>query len=170
MRTSDKQKEQIDTAVAKFFFASNIAFNAAATQQYKDMMEALRPGYKPPDRSALSGRLLDSVAEEVEDKFAMQLRASHSSVTLLQDGWSSVRNDPVIATSIYTGEKTFLLNAVDCQSITNIFKMNKTLLIFLLVVTPTYGDNIKGKYFPNLGLMIEPSTYAVHPSSYLYHI
>ncbi|GLV46483.1 hypothetical protein CBL_20812 [Carabus blaptoides fortunei] len=46
--------------------------------------------------------------------------------------------------------------------------LNKTFLVLLLILTPTYGDDIKGKYFPSLGLMVEPSTYAVHPLSHTY--
>ena len=34
-------------------------------------------------------------------------------VTLVQDDWSYIHNNPVIATSIYTGSKTYFLNAVD---------------------------------------------------------
>ena len=34
-------------------------------------------------------------------------------MTLIQDGWSDIYNNSVIATTIHTGSKTYLLNAVD---------------------------------------------------------
>ena len=34
-------------------------------------------------------------------------------MTLIQDGWSDIHNNPVIATAIHTGSKTYFLNAVD---------------------------------------------------------
>ena len=37
-------------------------------------------------------------------------------VTLVQDGWSNIHNNPVIATSIHTGTKTYFLNAVNTGS------------------------------------------------------
>ena len=32
---------------------------------------------------------------------------------MIQDGWSDIHNNPVIATSIHTGSETYFLNAVD---------------------------------------------------------
>ena len=34
-------------------------------------------------------------------------------MTLIQDGWSDIHNNPVIATAIHTGSKTYFLSAVD---------------------------------------------------------
>lgn len=39
-----------------------------------------------------------------------------ATITLCLDGWSSVRNDPIIASSIHTGSKAYLLNAKDSEA------------------------------------------------------
>lgn len=116
IKTTHKQKEHLDYVIAKFFYANNIAFNVASSKQYKEMIEALRPGYAGPDRFALAGTLLDKVADEVDNEIKMQLGNELSSITLVQDGWSNIKNDPIIATSIHTGQGSFLLNAKDCES------------------------------------------------------
>lgn len=51
-----------------------------------------------------------------------QLTVTASTITLLQDGWSSIKNHPIVASSIHTGttisnkHKTFLLSTKDCGS------------------------------------------------------
>lgn len=57
IKTTEKQKEELDYFVAKFFYANNIPFNAASSKSYSEMMSALRPGYKGPDRKKLAGTL-----------------------------------------------------------------------------------------------------------------
>lgn len=116
IKTTHKQKEHLDYVIAKFFYANNIAFNVASSKQYKEMIEALRPGYAGPDRFALAGTLLDKVADEVDNEIKMQLANELSSITLVQDGWSNIKNDPIIPNSIHTEQGSFLLNAKDCES------------------------------------------------------
>lgn len=43
IKTTERQKSILDLKVAKFFYANNIAFNAANSKEYKEMLEALRP-------------------------------------------------------------------------------------------------------------------------------
>ena len=110
--TTDNQKSDLDLKIAKFFYGNNIAFNAANSVEYKDMIMTLRPGYSGPSSSALAGNLLDEFSVDVDNSIKKQLEEI-SSVTLLLDGWSNVQNDPVIATCIHTGSTSFFINAVD---------------------------------------------------------
>lgn len=116
--TTPEKKLLIDEEVAKFFYANAISFNAADSAAYSTMFSVTRPGYKPPNRKQLSGPLLDKVEESVSKQLANQLK--ECTITLIQDGWSSIKNDPIIASSIHTGTvvgpQTFLLNTVDCSS------------------------------------------------------
>jgi len=41
-------------AVAKFFFANAISFNASSSLYYTEMFDAIRPGYRPPIRKQLA--------------------------------------------------------------------------------------------------------------------
>ena len=78
------------------------------------MISLLWPGYSPPNRIDLAGNLLNSVFEQINEQIVADTR--RKDVTLVQDGWSDIHNNPVIATSIHTGSKTYFLNAVDTGS------------------------------------------------------
>lgn len=116
--TTPVKKQQIDEEVAKFFYANAISFNAANSESFKSMIAVTRPGYKPPNRKQLAGPLLDNAEESVSKQLSEQLK--NCTITLVQDGWSSIKNDPIIASSIHTGTviglQTFLLNTVYCSS------------------------------------------------------
>nr|XP_047145379.1 uncharacterized protein LOC124818466 [Hydra vulgaris] len=114
IKTTAAQKEILDMKMARYFYANNIPFNTSSSKTFKEKVEALRPGYKPPNPESLGGSLLNKVSEEVDTELKLELQHSNCCITLLQDGWSSVRNDPILASSIHTGSKAFLLEAVDC--------------------------------------------------------
>ena len=71
----------------------------------------LWPGYTPPDRKALSGRLLDWVFDTLSDGVAEELDSKE--VTLVQDGWSDSHNQPEIVSCIHTGKKSYFVTAED---------------------------------------------------------
>ena len=96
--TSKADKEEIDLCVAEFFYACNIAFNAAEHPKFLAMCEALRAGYKPPTRKAIGGVLLDKVHTKLQT--SMKDKLQDKTVTMQQDGWSTPSNEPVISTSV----------------------------------------------------------------------
>lgn len=118
--TTPAKKKVLDMAVTKFFFANAISFNASSSLHYTEMFDAIRPGYRPPNRKQLADTLLTDAAADVTNE--MQKQLTTCAITFLQDGWSSIRNDPIIASSIHTGtlvntkHKTFLLSTKDCGS------------------------------------------------------
>lgn len=116
IKTTNHQKSDLDLKVAKFFYANNIAFNAASSNEYKEMMKALRPGYSGPSSADLSGKLLEEASTEVDDTIKKEIQDQGNSFTLLLDGWTNVKNEAVICTSVHTGKTTFFLNATDCES------------------------------------------------------
>ena len=69
-------------------------------------LSSLRPGYQPPSRQAVSSKLLD----KCHDKYQaiMKQLLNNMTVTMKQDGWSSCKNDPVIATSVVSAGKATL--------------------------------------------------------------
>ena len=89
-----------------FFYANNIAFNAANSKEYQEMIEALRPGYHGPSSEQIGGKLLDLASDKVDAGMASQM--GKDAITLIQNGRSSVSNDPIMAASIHTGTKSFL--------------------------------------------------------------
>lgn len=114
VKTTEEQKRSIDKAVSMFFYAANIPFNVAELDNFKHMIQILRPGYKPPSAKDISGRLLDAAVQQVDVELEQKVR--NCSLTLTLDGWSSVKNDPIQAITIHTGIESFLLQAYDAGS------------------------------------------------------
>lgn len=115
VKTSSSEKEELDMKIASFFYANSIPFNAANSKQYQDMVSSLRPGYRGPSSDQIGGRLLDKMNCHIDTELAEQLGNSHNSIlTIIMDGWSSVRNDPISATSLHTGSNCFLMETTDC--------------------------------------------------------
>lgn len=113
-KTSPALKDSLDDKVARFFYSCNIPFSAVDHPSFQDLAESLRPGYKPPTRKALAGSLLDSVFDKLHGDVTQELEGKV--VTLVEDGWSTVHNDPVVATSLATGGKSYFLDAHDTGS------------------------------------------------------
>ena len=111
IRTDSAAASQLDLQIARFFYACNIPFNVAEHKEFKSMISLLRPCYSPPNRKELSGQLLNKVHDQINEHIIEQTR--DKDVTLIQDGWSDIHNNPVIATAIHTSSKTYFLSAVD---------------------------------------------------------
>ena len=101
----------MDILIGKFFFAKNLQFQAADSVHFKKLIKDLRPGYSPPDRKTLSGKILTNVYNELTQQAKNVL--SGSKVTLCLDGWSNINNDPIIASSIQYRDKVYLVNSID---------------------------------------------------------
>lgn len=115
IKTTNLQKCNLDLKVAKFFYSNNIAFNAASSNEYREMMKSLRPGYFGPSSADLSGKLLEEASSEVDDLIKKEIQGHANSFTLIMDGWTNVKNEAIIATTIHTGNTSFFLNATDCK-------------------------------------------------------
>ena len=61
VRTSVEISDKIDMQLARFFFSANIAFKNVENKHFMKLLEALRPGYQPPNRKRLASILLDKV-------------------------------------------------------------------------------------------------------------
>ena len=60
---------------------------------------------------------------------------NRSTITLIQDGWSSVRNDPIIAHSIHNGKTPYLISAIESENYEqdlSVITLNCTILITLI--------------------------------------
>lgn len=77
------------------------------------MIATLRPGYDHclPTRKQLAGNLLDDIMEDATRETKEVLK--DKSVTLIQDGWSNIHNQPVIANCLSDGKNIYFLSAVD---------------------------------------------------------
>ena len=113
-KTSAETKDSLDLLVAKYFLSTNTAFKNVENSHFINLMENLRPGYKPPNRKQLAGPLLHRVYEEVMGKIKAELNMNNPSpLVLMQDGWSNTKNEPIIAHSIHNGIVPTLLSIVE---------------------------------------------------------
>jgi len=110
-KTSTEAKNQLDMAISRFFYGCNIPFAVADHELFRKMIATLRPGYQPPTRKTLADKLLDNVSTELQT--SMQKELEHKDVTLVEDGWSNVHNDPVTATCVHVNGKSYFVKATD---------------------------------------------------------
>lgn len=126
VKTSKGTAESLDLLVAKFFYATNIAFTAVEHQTFKELISTLRPGYSPPSRKALAGELLDKVSAEVLSRTKKCIEGKQ--VTLVEDGWSNIHNDPVIATCLHSEGRSFFLDSIEAKTNTKNAEYHKGIL------------------------------------------
>lgn len=85
------------------------------------MISALRPNYAPQSRLDLAQELLNEVHEEIDNNMNADIsrmkNTNNRPLVLMQDGWSNLHNDPILASSVSTGKETYLLKAKDCETV-----------------------------------------------------
>lgn len=104
-------KEKVDVHVAQFIYGSNLPFTIVEQPTFLALLKALRPGYKPPSCKTLAGPLLDKVHEKLSANVRSNLNGGVC--CLIEDGWSNIRNEPVLATFLQFNGTTYFLRAVD---------------------------------------------------------
>lgn len=113
-KTDQATTELLHMELAKLFFGCNIPFTVIEHPLFLSFMRVARPGYVPPNRKQLADKYLDKVHEGLQTTMAEQLQGKV--VTLVEDGWSNIRNEPVIATCVQTHDKTYFIDATDTGS------------------------------------------------------
>ncbi|XP_073493834.1 uncharacterized protein [Phyllobates terribilis] len=112
IRTSRLEKELIDEKIAQFIYAMNSSFRLTENPHFINMVQSLRPGYSPPSRADVAGKLLDQVYDREMEQCATALEGKI--VNLSIDGWSNVHNDHIVCACITTEEgKVFLAQTTD---------------------------------------------------------
>ncbi|XP_069586836.1 uncharacterized protein [Ranitomeya imitator] len=112
IRTSRLEKELIDEKIGQFIYATNSSFRLTENPHFINMVQSLRPGYSPPSRADVAGKLLDQVYDREMEQCATALEGKI--VNLSIDGWSNVHNDPIVCACITTEEgKVFLAQTTD---------------------------------------------------------
>lgn len=108
-KITQQDKEKITTQVGRFVYSSNSPFNIVQNPEFKELLRLLNPSYHLPTHEVFGSTVLDKVYEEITND--QQLMLKDKKCVLLQDGWSTVQNEPVIAHCISTPEGIFFLNA-----------------------------------------------------------
>jgi hypothetical protein len=112
IKTNHYQKQILDEHVARYIFATNSAFHHVKHPKFKDMISAMRPGYKAPNEVQIGGVLLNNIYQQEKGNCSEILNGQ--TVNLSIDGWSNVHNEPVLCTVITssTGEN-YLVDTID---------------------------------------------------------
>lgn len=98
IKTTGHAKKEIDEQLARFFFATNIAFHKVENPEFIKLCNILRPGYVPPNEKTLANSLLTNVYEKEQLLYSESLK--DEVVCLSIDGWTNTNNHPIICACI----------------------------------------------------------------------
>lgn len=110
---SSSEQKELDILLAKFVYAANLPFTVVGNLYFKELMNKAHPGYRLPSHDVVGSTLLSQVYNDAQ-KDTME-RLNNKKVTIMQDGWSSPQNEPIICHSVSTGEETFFLNGESAE-------------------------------------------------------
>ena len=111
-KTTKSEKEALDEQIAKFVYATNSSFRIVEHAEFIRMVQLLRPGYIPPNRIDIGGKLLDAVHKKCVQSSKEMLEGK--TVCMSLDGWSNVHSDPVICATVTTqNSEIFLADTID---------------------------------------------------------
>ncbi|XP_042988710.1 uncharacterized protein LOC122316246 [Carya illinoinensis] len=108
-------------AVARWWYDSNLPFNAAQSKFYQpaiDAMTAIRPGFKGPSLYELRGNLLKMAMNEVQD-YLQQIKKvwNDTGCTLMAGGWTNQKQQSIINFLVYFPKGTMFLKSVDTSGL-----------------------------------------------------
>lgn len=111
VKTPKALKESIDHQVARTVFATNSPFAFVENKEFISLIQMLRPGYSPPSRFDIGGKLLDNVYDKMLEEFSNELKGK--TVCMAMDGWSNIHREPIVCVSVSMEGKTYLVDTVD---------------------------------------------------------
>ena len=104
-------EETVDEEIVVVVFYCNISFNFIEFKLFTNLVQSLRPGYKPPTRKAVNEEHLNSVSK-LQHKIKDVLDGK--AVTLLEDRWSNMHN--LAARCVVFDGKAYYLDADESSS------------------------------------------------------
>lgn len=88
----------LDLQIARFIYGTNSSFRVVEHPEFKKLINMLRLGYNLPTRQTITGNLLDSVYNMLQNNLKEQLAGKI--VCMALDGWSNVHNDSIICVCV----------------------------------------------------------------------
>lgn len=111
-----KAQDEIALQLGRFIFSANLSFNTVENPEFKKFVNMLEPSFVIPSHEVLGSTILDKVYQEICTERAEMLK--DKKCMLVQDGWSTNQNDPVIAHCLSNPESTHFLSAENVGSST----------------------------------------------------
>ncbi|XP_052130497.1 uncharacterized protein LOC127751270 [Frankliniella occidentalis] len=107
LKTTEKQKQQLDEVLARAVYMAGQAFSTFESPYWKNAIELLRPGYEPPSSYRLRNSLLVSEYETVMDCTKEKIKSAEC-LAIIIDRWTNIRRENLINFIITTPEPVFL--------------------------------------------------------------
>lgn len=112
IKTSAVTKEALDTQCARAIYATNSSFLAVEHDEFTTFVKMLRPGYRPPSRHQIGGKLLDDMHEALQDTCKSVLKTQV--VNMAIDGWSNIHNEPIVCSCVTDKDgRSYLVETID---------------------------------------------------------
>lgn len=112
IKTSQQYALRLEEQIGRYFYASNTPFSHASHQEFKSMINLLRPGFEPPSPYLLGNRILDEVHNKTLEDCKKELASQ--TVSMSMDGWSNIHNESIICFAIMTQTgKSILVETID---------------------------------------------------------
>lgn len=111
-RVSAAKKKELDKQFAKACITSGLPFTVYEHDDMKAAFHSLNPAYKPPNRKAIAGRLLDQVYHDVQtevDRFLKQTELYN----IITDESTNINNARIQNISIHTSVGSFFWKSED---------------------------------------------------------
>jgi Protein of unknown function (DUF 659)/hAT family C-terminal dimerisation region len=110
-KTTRSEKEILDEQIARFVYATNSSFRIVEHEEFKKTVQLLRPGYTPPSRWDVAGKLLNTVHAKCLKTGKELLQGK--TVCMSLDGWSNVHNEPIICATVTSNSDIYLVDTID---------------------------------------------------------
>jgi len=105
-------QQRFQETIALHYYVTGTAFQRIEEKNLATAIHMLRPDAALPDRRKLAGPLLDKCYNDLKKKQNSYMNSPSSCVCLITDGWSNVRNEPVVNYIGTSPVKTVFLESV----------------------------------------------------------
>eukprot|EP01018_Ginkgo_biloba_P016336 Gb_18465 [translate_table: standard] len=112
-------RDNIDYAIARFLYASDIPFNVAQSPYYEEMVRVINngpKGYKPLGYEKLCTNLIDNEKSRVEKELEpVRDEWPKDGCSIIMDGWTDRRNRPLLYIMVSCSRGLYFMRAIDCS-------------------------------------------------------
>eukprot|EP01018_Ginkgo_biloba_P021118 Gb_25767 [translate_table: standard] len=110
-------RDNIDFAIARFFYACGILFNVARSPYYEEMVHAINngpKGYKPPGYEKLRTTLIDNEKSGIQKELEpMSSEWPKVGCSIIMDGWTDRRNSPLLNIMVSCPRGPYFMRVID---------------------------------------------------------
>ncbi|XP_057329227.1 uncharacterized protein LOC130670070 [Microplitis mediator] len=125
-KISKDKKIEMDKTLARAVFSSCSPFVPVGNNYLKKFLKLASPGYNPPSKDQLSGRIFDEEYQLLQSVMKNKFENSHS-LTILSDGWTDINRVSLINIVFMTPEPVFY-KAIDASGHSHTGKYISTVL------------------------------------------